>query len=155
MSRQKQLCLWWINVQQYPWRSMPRCWKIHWNCLRMYPFMPRPKRLSMWNGSFVVPRGVWRPECGENEQWNECGSECGETKCCQGDHCDTDHQRCTTRVVYHRYKSRFRPESEIFQVQTQIWILSGPDQNQIWVWTGSGQNSDFRFKIENSKKSKN
>ena len=36
------------------------------------------------------------PECGENEQWNECGSECGETKCCQGDHCDTDHQGCTT-----------------------------------------------------------
>ena len=36
------------------------------------------------------------PECGEHEQWNECGSECGESKCCQGDHCGTDHQGCTT-----------------------------------------------------------
>ena len=48
------------------------------------------------------------------------------------------------RVVHHRYKSRFRPESGILLSQTEIWILSGPDQNQIRVWTGSGQNS-FQF----------
>ena len=40
------------------------------------------------------------------------------------------------------------PDSGIFLVQTQILILSGPDQNQIRVWTGSGQNSDFSFEIE-------
>ena len=56
------------------------------------------------------------------------------------------------RVVHQRYLSRFRPESGFFHVQTDIWILSGPDQNQIRVWTGSGQNSDFSFEIEKFEK---
>ena len=70
------------------------------------------------------------------------------------------------KVVHQRYDSRFRPESGVFLEQTQIWILSGPEQNQIRIWTGSGQHSDFSFEIErlnsqiqknskNSKSSKN
>ena len=36
-----------------------------------------------------------KPECGDNEQWNDCGS-CEETKCCQGDDCGTSTGACTT-----------------------------------------------------------
>ena len=42
--------------------------------------------------------------------------------------------------------------------QTDIWILSEPNQNHIRVLTWFGQNSDFVFeieKLENSKKLKN
>ena len=35
MSRQEQLCLWWINDQQRMGWSMWWRWKIHWNRLRM------------------------------------------------------------------------------------------------------------------------
>ena len=35
------------------------------------------------------------PECGENEQWNECGT-CEESKCCQGDNCGDDSVPCST-----------------------------------------------------------
>ena len=35
--------------------------------------------------------------------------------------------------------------------QTEIWILSGADQNQIRVLTGSEQNLDFNFEIKKLK----
>ena len=43
----------------------------------------------------------------------------------------------------------------VFHVQTDIWILCGPDQKQIRVQTGSGRNSDFSFEIEKFEKTEN
>ena len=57
-----------------------------------------------------------------------------------------DFEAFLSRGVHHRYQSRICPESGIFLVQTQIWILSGPDQIQIRVWTESGQNSKIFLK---------
>ena len=45
------------------------------------------------------------------------------------------------RVVHHRYKSRFRPESGFFHVQIFFWY-------QTSVWTDSGQNSKKYPKFE-------
>ena len=55
-------------------------------------------------------------------------------------------QRCPSSVLIQMLSRVW-----IFFVQTDVWILSGQDQNQIRVWTRSGQNSDFvswNWKIE-------
>ena len=122
MPRKTKLCLWWFFDKQLIGRSMWWCRKIHWNCVWMYSTMPYSKCLSMRTTSHEIYRLVFiwlisseivndhldpktghswcleecpAPECGEHEQWNECGT-CEETKCCQGDHCGNDSSPCST-----------------------------------------------------------